>query len=474
MRKFLLALFLIVPVLSLTGCVEIVMPAGENGLSHEHEFNLIYRHDEITHYLECSCGEKTDIGEHIGGTNSCTEYAICEVCYRSYGELLEHDYTIAKSDETNHWLECECGNKSDVAKHEHLIENYDTEYHYLECECKDIINKEKHILSNGVVTKYSTDKEEGIMSYSCSGCEYVFEEKLPKISGREISVYPSLSNADVISYQGRIYTYGGSPDGSGRTNSVYCYDTNTDKLYKLNVKLRAESTSHRTILVGDKVYIFGGLNSSKRLNTIQIHDLTNQTIDTLEMTLPFGINCFQVGYYQDKIYLVCGYTDSGATNKIYEFDINTNQLKELECTVPNKVFKGAWCSVGKYMYLIGGTSGKRLNTIYRFDMENNVVEEMNGKLPDYISQSRAVYDGAGNIYIFGGTNEKNELVNYVVKYSIEEDVCELQNYTLPYNLANLCVAKTKNGIYILGGDNAIRNVILKLEDNEFKNMREVL
>lgn len=463
MRKFLL---LILFAFALVGCTPLEQ-------SHQHNFVKVYKSNDTEHYFECSCGEKSNIGYHVGGINSCVEYALCDICHKEYGSLLPHEYCLTNKDETGHWLECSCGEKAEKLQHEYIFD-FDDECHYLKCECGEIINKEKHNLSNGIITKYSTDKECGVKSYKCSDCEYVFEESLDKISGREISIYPSLSNADVVSYEGKIYTYGGSPDGSGRTNSIYCYDTNTEKLYKLNVKLRYESTSHRAVLVEDKVYIFGGLNSKARLNTIQIHDLKNQTITTLDVTLPFEINCFQVGYYCDKIYIVCGYTSSGSTNKVYEFDIHDYSIKELECTFPKKIFKGAWCSVGQYMYLIGGTDGKRLDTIYRFDMENHIIEEMNAKLPENISQARAIYDGVGNIYIYGGTNNSEQLVDSVFKYNIDLDICIQQEIKLPYNLANLCVAKTENGIYILGGDNAYKNIILKYEEDNIKILKEVL
>lgn len=37
----------------------------------------------------------------------------------------------------------------------------------------------------------------------------------------------------------------------------------------------------------------------------------------------------------------------------------------------------------------------------------------------------------------------------------------LENIALPYNLANTCVAYVNGSSYILGGDNAVTNIILK-------------
>ena len=365
------------------------------------------------------------------------------MCETSYGELKPHEYATLK---------------------------HDTESHWLECICEDFINIEHHTLTNGEITLEPTDKSNGIKSYYCLNCEYIKEETIPMILGYEVEHYPHLSNADIVYYEGNIYTYGGN--ASGRTNAIYRYNISTDKLYRLDVELKSESTSHRVVLVDDKVYIFGGLSNNGRLQTILIHDLTNQTIEESDIKVPFGINCFQVGYYENKIYLIAGSTSNGNSNKIYQFDIETQMFTELSATLPSVVFKGAWCFAGKYAYVIGGTNGKRLTSIYRFDMETHEVATMNGKLPYQISQSRAAFDGEGNIIIYGGTNESNQLVDDVFIYNITEDVCSKADYDFPQVIANTCVVNTGDGIYILGGDNAYVDIIYKHKGNEIVAVRQ--
>ena len=63
-----------------------------------------------------------------------------------------HDYgTDWKSDESSHWHECTCGDKSDTAA---------------------------HIKDGGTVTKPATEKETGIRTYKCSVCGYVMQEEI--------------------------------------------------------------------------------------------------------------------------------------------------------------------------------------------------------------------------------------------------------------------------------------------------------
>jgi len=128
--------------------------------------------DEDSHWHECECGEKFDVGEHIGGEANCDNKAVCETCKKEYGEfnktnhtgetelkgylepsyeapgytgdthckdcgeLLEkgteipqlHEHTPSEewvTDEDKHWHECECGEKFDEGEHTGGEANYD-------------------------------------------------------------------------------------------------------------------------------------------------------------------------------------------------------------------------------------------------------------------------------------------------------------------------------------------------------------
>lgn len=291
------------------------------------------------------------------------------------------------------------------------------------------------------------------------------------INGVEVDIYPGITNADIVEFNGNIYTYGGY-DGSKRTDSVYCYNIKDNKLYELDVKLADPSTSHRTYLYGGKVYIFGGTTGKSKLSTIQVHDLVNQTMQVLDTQLLFGIHCQQIGYYKNKVYFAGAQTSNGAISGIYEVDLDTLEMIKLDIELPTVVFKGGWCVVGEYLYVIGGTMGPRLKTIYRFNMETKEVLTMNAKLPAAISQSRAVYDGMGNIYIYGGTFEGNILSDEIYKYNIEKDEIVTLPYKLPVAIANTSVCYIDGVTYIIGGDNATQNLILKHENDTLTHLFE--
>ena len=462
MRKIKYVL-LVIFMLSLAAC---------NVELHVHSYAEEYQSSQNYHWQVCECGNVSQKESHHGGEATCTALAVCEDCKVEYGDFTNHKYELLKHDEESHWYECECGKINNIHRHNYENLAYDHESHWYECLCGYFSEKHSHEFNEGITILEPTDKTVGIKEFSCSNCDYKEERELAIIAGNECQSYPQFSNSDIVYYDGSIYNYGGN--GAGRTDAIYRYVVSEDKLYELDVKLTMATTSHRVILVGSKVYIFGGLgNSGARNLDILVHDLENQTIEVMEKKLPFGLNCFQIGLYENTVYFVSGTGANGSFSCVYSISLETLELVELDVKLPHEVFKGAWCGVGKYLYVIGGTSSKaRVDTIYRFDMETHTVETMNAKLPENISQSRAAYDGEGNIYIYGGTNSSGQLVDYIMVYNIENDILELANYKLPMGLANVCVANTGNGIYILGGSyNDYLDVIIKHDGEEVSYIR---
>lgn len=67
------------------------------------------------------CGINANHKETVacsGGTATCTEKAVCEVCNTPYGNTAAHSHGSEwKTDANNHWNECTCGDKANVAPH---------------------------------------------------------------------------------------------------------------------------------------------------------------------------------------------------------------------------------------------------------------------------------------------------------------------------------------------------------------------
>ena len=101
---------------------------------HTHKYGTEWKYDETNHWHECECGNKADITAHTfkqiidkeaTATEKGSKHEECTVCgYKkatvdiSKIDSHNHDYgTEWKYDSTNHWYECECGNKADITAH---------------------------------------------------------------------------------------------------------------------------------------------------------------------------------------------------------------------------------------------------------------------------------------------------------------------------------------------------------------------
>ena len=101
---------------------------------HTHKYGTEWKYDETNHWHECECGNKADITAHTfkqiidkeaTATEKGSKHEECTVCgYKKAAvdipkiDSHNHDYgTEWKYDSTNHWHECECGNKADITAH---------------------------------------------------------------------------------------------------------------------------------------------------------------------------------------------------------------------------------------------------------------------------------------------------------------------------------------------------------------------
>ena len=198
---------------------------------HTHKYGTEWKYDETNHWHECECGNKADITAHnfkwivdrkATTTEKGSKHEECTVCgYKKTAvdipkiDSHNHNYgTEWKYDSTNHWHECEDGEKADItahnfkwiidteatttekgSKHEECTvcgykktavdipkidshnHNYGTEWKYDETnhwhECKD--GEKADITTHNfkwIVDKEATATEKGSKHEECTVCGY--------------------------------------------------------------------------------------------------------------------------------------------------------------------------------------------------------------------------------------------------------------------------------------------------------------
>ena len=101
--------------------------------THSHSYGTEWKYDDTNHWHECECGDKADIAAHSASewivdtaateTADGAKHKECTVCKKvletaTIPATHSHSYgTDWKYDDTNHWHECECGDKADTAAH---------------------------------------------------------------------------------------------------------------------------------------------------------------------------------------------------------------------------------------------------------------------------------------------------------------------------------------------------------------------
>ena len=261
----------------------IVTYKATGGGEHTHSYGSEWKNDADNHWHECSCGDKTDVAAHTASdwiidtpataTTSGSKHKECTVCgYTMATETIpatgggEHTHSYGsewKNDADNHWHECSCGDKTDVAAHtasdwiidtpatattsgskhkectvcgytmatetipatgggEHT-HSYGSEWkndatnHWHECSCGDKTDVAAHSASEWIIDTPATATADGTRHKECTVCKRVLETGTIPATGGGGGGY----NPPVTYYTLRFETGGGSdiPSVQGTYNT---------------------------------------------------------------------------------------------------------------------------------------------------------------------------------------------------------------------------------------------------------------
>lgn len=154
----------------------------------EHDYADAWRSDEDFHWRACACGAISDKEYHSGGTASCAEKAVCEICGRAYGafgahELVHHDAVAADcetSGSVEYWHCAVCGKNFADADGERELESV-------------TIAASGHALAyhERVAPTYSAEGREA--HYACAVCGELFlDAAAEQLVSAEALVIPKL------------------------------------------------------------------------------------------------------------------------------------------------------------------------------------------------------------------------------------------------------------------------------------------
>ena len=176
-----------------------------------HDWGAWTSNGDGTHTRNCTKDSShTEDGTCFGGTATCTERAICDVCGGAYGDLAAHDFTAEVAEENYlkseatctepavYYKSCKaCGLTSEGTEQEDTFQygnplghDYDTEWsqdethHWYVCKrCQDVAELEEHTASGWITDKAATAKADGERHKECTVCGYILETDIIPATG---------------------------------------------------------------------------------------------------------------------------------------------------------------------------------------------------------------------------------------------------------------------------------------------------
>ncbi len=224
-----------------------------------HAYGSDWKYDSTNHWHECSrCHDKPDIAAHSAGgwivdtpataTTAGTKHKECTVCKKvletatipATGSSHTHSYgTDWKYDNTNHWHECNCGDKKDKAAHSF----------------------------KWVVDKEATETAEGAKHKECTVCKKVLETaKIPATGSTH-------THSGV--YVGMTYTAGNliyqitsiDTETLGQSKVIGVVAAKKDKITKVTIPNRADCNGYGLNVTAIGNNAFAGCKALKKLTT---------------------------------------------------------------------------------------------------------------------------------------------------------------------------------------------------------------
>lgn len=221
--------------------------------------------------------------------------------------------------------------------------------------------------------------------------------------------------------------------------------------------------------VDKKIYLFGGGGydwGGKPINTIYKYDAETQEYTLLSTTLPSNLSNMASGTVGKYIYLFGGTTAGNygetLTNKILKFDTETETIQTLSVTFPSAISRMGACVYGEKIYLFGGgyeDYGRQpLKDIYVFDTAVEKITKLGATLIEGGSFI-GVAEAHSDIYLFGGASENylQKKTTSIYKFNPTTNEITKMSSVLPVAIDGLATVSCNNIIYLFGGNTAITN-----------------
>ncbi len=246
------------------------------------------------------------------------------------------------------------------------------------------------------------------------------------------------------SWNNKIYAFGGTNPSNVALNSTEIYDP-VAQTWSWGATMPTGRYYPTSAVVGDKIYIIGGIAQSVFLDTVEIYDPKNDSWTT-GSPMPTGKHSMSAAVVDEKIYILGGSTTVGHSSTVEIYDTKTDSWSS-GTSMPEKSCYGSATVINKKIYFIGGSN----RTVDIYNPETDTWTK-GTSMPTPRSHVTAVpYNET--IYTIGGYAKQglnSIVVDAVEIYNTETNSWEI-GPAMPTRGTNMGAAAILNKIFVIGG-----------------------
>lgn len=197
-----------------------------------------------------------------------------------------------------------------------------------------------------------------------------------------------------------IYRIGGY--NSKCTSSVSRYDA-SNKSWGYAASMKGARANHSSVVVSDKIYVFGGENNGKTLSTAEVYDAQADTWTSLS-EMPKGIKGAAISAVGNKIYLFGGVSDKKFVSTIYIYDTESDSWTAKGSLPQECAFVSAVALDNQSVYLFGGVNNSGcLKSVLCYNVSSGTFSEK-ADMAEF-KHSAFALKMQDKIYVIGGNND---------------------------------------------------------------------
>ncbi len=179
------------------------------------------------------------------------------------------------------------------------------------------------------------------------------------------------------------------------------------------------------ITFNNKIYVFGGeVGSSLRINSVEEYDPITDTW-TQKASMPYAVCLAGVAQVNGKIYVLCGASNSYFEDYVQEYDPITDTWS-LKQNLGIEMGQLSASVIGKKIYLFGGANPVRKSTIEEYDPTTQTVSEIHRFPLDSARGALSTIFLNGKIYAIGG--DKISDADKIFNFDRRDDIAYKDNY----------------------------------------------